>query len=117
MNMMYGLSDLQSWTMWELGGLPWEQPERYKEHSPITYANKVKTPTMFVHGENDNDVPIAEAEQFYIALKDAGVETIMIRYPREGHGIRETQHAADLIDRSLSWYDKHFPAAARTRQD
>jgi len=78
------------------------------ERSPLKYANKVKTPTLFIHGENDNDVPIAEAEQFYIALKDVGVETIMIRYPREGHGIRETAHTIDLVDRSIAWYEKHF---------
>ena len=46
---------------------------------------------MFIHGENDNDVPIAEAEQYYIALKDVGVPTIMVRYPREGHGVARDQ--------------------------
>lgn len=76
--------------------------------SALRYANRVKTPTLFVHGENDNDVPIAEDEQFYIALKDVGVPTNMVRYPREGHGLRETQHVADLIDRSIAWYDRWF---------
>ena len=100
----------------EFGAYPHEKGiiDKLWERSAIRYANKVKTPTMFVHGENDNDVPIAEAEQFYIALKDVGVETIMVRYPREGHGIRETKHTIDLIDRSVAWYDKHFAAAART---
>ena len=79
------------------------------ERSPLKHVAKATTPTMLIHGENDNDVPIAEAEQFYIALKDVGVETIMVRYPREGHGIRETAHVVDLIDRSMAWYDKHFP--------
>jgi dipeptidyl aminopeptidase/acylaminoacyl peptidase len=79
--------------------------------SPLRYVARVKTPTLFIHGENDNDVPIAEAEQFYIALKDVGVETVMVRYPREGHGIRETRHVVDVIDRSLAWYDRHFRAA------
>jgi dipeptidyl aminopeptidase/acylaminoacyl peptidase len=78
--------------------------------SALRYANRVKTPTLFVHGENDNDVPIAEDEQFYIALKDVGVETNMLRYPREGHGLRETQHIADLINRSMAWYDRWFNA-------
>ena len=78
------------------------------QRSALRYANRVKTPTLFCHGENDNDVPIAEAEQFYIALKDVGVETVMVRYPREGHGIREVQHMQDWIDRSLRWYDRHF---------
>jgi dipeptidyl aminopeptidase/acylaminoacyl peptidase len=78
------------------------------ERSPLRYVAKVKTPTMFIHGENDNDVPIAEAEQYYIALKDVGVETVMVRYPREGHGLRETKHVVDSIDRSIQWYDRHF---------
>jgi acylaminoacyl-peptidase len=77
--------------------------------SSLRYVAQVKTPVMLQHGENDNDVCIAESEQFYIALKDAGVETVMVRYPREGHGLRETKHVIDSIDRSISWYRKHFP--------
>jgi len=76
--------------------------------SALRYVDRVKTPVMFIHGENDNDVPIAEAEQYYIALKDVGVPTIMVRYPREGHGVRETKHVVDVIDRSLAWYDRWF---------
>jgi dipeptidyl aminopeptidase/acylaminoacyl peptidase len=63
---------------------------------------------MLVHGENDNDVSIAEAEQFYIGLKDVGAEAVMVRYPREGHGIRETKHVVDLVDRSMAWYERWF---------
>ena len=55
-----------------------------------------------------DDVPIAEAEQFYIALKDVGVPTVMVRYPREGHGLRETKHIADAMERSMAWYDRWF---------
>ena len=68
------------------------------ERSPLKHVARVKTPVMFLHGENDNDVPIAEAEQFYIALKDVGVETIMVRYPREGH-----------------WYPRGSPPGGRYR--
>ncbi len=82
------------------------------QRSPIRYVVNVKTPVMLVHGENDSDVPIAEAEQFYIALKDVGVETVMIRYPREGHGVRENRHVVDLIERSLAWYEIHFRNAS-----
>ena len=60
------------------------------------------------HGENDNDVPIAEAEQFYIALHDVGVPTVLVRYPREGHGLRETAHVVDQLERSIAWYRKYF---------
>ena len=94
----------------EFGAFPHENGimDLLWERSPIRYVNKVKTPTLFIHGENDNDVPIAEAEQFFIALKDVGVETVMVRYPREGHGIRETRHVIDVIERSIAWYKKHF---------
>ncbi|HEX4232255.1 MAG TPA: prolyl oligopeptidase family serine peptidase [Bryobacteraceae bacterium] len=64
---------------------------------------------MLVHGENDPDVPIAEAEQYFVALKDVGVDTIMVRYPREGHGVREIKHQIDLMDRSIRCYETHFP--------
>ena len=75
----------------------------------MRHVNGVKTPTLLMHGENDNDVPIAESEQFYIGLKDAGVETAMVRYPREGHGLREPKHTVDMITRSIAWYQQHFP--------
>ena len=103
----------------EFGAFPHENGlmDLLWERSPIRYVHKVKTPVMFVHGENDNDVPIAEAEQYYIALRDVGVEAVMVRYPREGHGIREMKHIVDIIDRSLQWYRQHFagssPTAAR----
>jgi dipeptidyl aminopeptidase/acylaminoacyl peptidase len=94
----------------EFGAFPHEPgiADLLWERSAIRYARQVKTPTLFIHGENDNDVPIAEAEQFFIALKDVGVETVMVRYPREGHGLRETRHVVDALDRSIAWYRKHF---------
>ncbi|MGD9904796.1 MAG: prolyl oligopeptidase family serine peptidase [Vicinamibacterales bacterium] len=77
-------------------------------HSPLRLVHRVKTPTLITHGENDNDVPIAEAEQFYVALHDVGVPTVLVRYPREGHGLRETGHVVDQLERSLAWYRKYF---------
>jgi dipeptidyl aminopeptidase/acylaminoacyl peptidase len=79
------------------------------ERSALKHVANVRTPTMLVHGENDPDVPIAEAEQYYIALRDVGVDAIMVRYPREGHGIAESRHTVDFIDRSIRWYEKYFP--------
>src|SRR4029453_5046951 len=94
----------------EFGAFPHEQGvvDQLWERSAIRYAKNVKTPTLFIHGENDNDVPIAEAEQFFIALRDVGVETTMLRYPREGHGLRETRPIVDALDRSIAWYRKYF---------
>ena len=79
------------------------------ERSALKHVAAAHTPTMLMHGENDNDVPIAEAEQFFIALKDVGTEAIFVRYPREGHGLSETGHQIDSMDRCIAWYEKHFP--------
>ncbi len=94
----------------EYGAFPHEGDiiDRLWDRSAIRYAKNVKTPTLFLHGENDNDVPIAEAEQFFIALQDVGVDTMMVRYPREGHGLRETKHVVDALDRSIAWYRKYL---------
>jgi len=83
------------------------------QRSALKHVANVATPTMLMHGENDADVPIAEAEQYYIALKDVGVETIMVRYLREGHGLHETRHVSDAIDRCMAWYEKHFPSSRK----
>jgi dipeptidyl aminopeptidase/acylaminoacyl peptidase len=94
----------------EFGRYPHESGlmETLWERSPIRLIHKVKTPTLITHGENDNDVPIAEAEQLYVALHDVGVPTVLVRYPREGHGLRETAHVVDQLERSLAWYRKYF---------
>jgi dipeptidyl aminopeptidase/acylaminoacyl peptidase len=82
--------------------------DRLWERSALKHVAKVRTPTMLVHGENDNDVPIGESEQFYVALKDVGVEAVMVRYPREGHGLAEPKHIVDLMERSAAWYERHL---------
>jgi dipeptidyl aminopeptidase/acylaminoacyl peptidase len=83
------------------------------ERSALKHIAAAHTPTLILHGENDNDVPIAEAEQLFIALKDVGVETVFVRYPREGHGLSETKHQIDATDRSIAWYEKHFPKSGQ----
>jgi dipeptidyl aminopeptidase/acylaminoacyl peptidase len=85
------------------------------ERSAIRFVHRVKTPMMLSHGDNDLLVNPAEIEQYFTALKDVGVETMMLRYPREGHGMRETQHIADFLDRSIAWYVKHFDTTPSKR--
>jgi dipeptidyl aminopeptidase/acylaminoacyl peptidase len=78
------------------------------ERSALKHVANVHTPVLLVHGENDNDVPIAEDEQYYVALRDVGVDAVMLRYPREGHGLQEPKHVVDWTDRSMRWYEKYF---------
>ncbi len=99
----------------EYGSYPHENGlmDRLWERSPLRFVGRVKTPVLLLHGENDNDVPIGEAEQFYIALEDAGVDTAFVRYPREGHGLRESAHVVDALERRIAWYRRAFDAARR----
>jgi dipeptidyl aminopeptidase/acylaminoacyl peptidase len=68
----------------------------------------VRTPTLIVHGQNDRDVPVEQAYQLYRALKDLGVETRCVTFPREGHGFNEQSHVLDLNRRILEWYEGHL---------
>ena len=63
------------------------------------------TPTLILHGENDRDVPAEQSYQFYRALKDHGVETRLVIYPREEHAISETKHVHDLLRRVVDWFE------------
>ena len=85
---------------------PLENPNIYHQHSPITFANRVTTPTLIVHGENDPAVPVAQAYAFYRALRERNVPTELAVYPREGHGLREREHLLDCIKRELRWLEK-----------
>ena len=90
----------------EFGGFPWDNYELLWQWSPIRYVRQAQTPTMFIHGELDNDVHITQAEEMYMGLKRRGVETVFVRYPREGHGLREPRHRVDALERTLDWFDR-----------
>ena len=105
--MMWSLSDLQSWTEWEFGGLPWAVPDRYRRHSPLTHVAKVKTPTLILHARDDRRCPLPMGRAFHQALRARGVPTEMAIYPGEGHGIRQPRHRADVLRRVLAWFARH----------
>ena len=92
----------------EFGGFPWDNFELLWQWSPLRYVRQVQTPTLFLHGENDNDVHITQAEEMYMALKRRGVDSVLVRYPREGHGLREPRHRVDALERTLSWFEKYL---------
>ena len=90
----------------EFGGFPWDNYELLWQWSPLRYVKQAQTPTLFIHGERDNDVHITQAEEMYTALRRRGVETVLVRYPREGHGLREPKHRVDALERTLAWFDR-----------
>ncbi|MCB1062650.1 MAG: S9 family peptidase [Verrucomicrobiae bacterium] len=107
MTMMWTLSDLQSWTEWEFGGKPWEVPNAMDRHSPLTYAGRVKTPTLMLNSRDDRRCPLPMGRAFHQALRGAGVSTEIVIYPNEPHGIRQPRHRADKLERILNWFETH----------
>ncbi len=73
----------------------------------------MKTPTLILCGGNDVNVPILNSEQLYQALRRLGVETELIIYPGQSHGISKPTYQKDRYERYIAWYDKHLkPAGA-----
>ena len=65
---------------------------------------RVETPTLMLHGEDDEDVPVEQSYLFHRALKDIGVRTELVVYPRENHGFVEYNHILDSTSRITSWF-------------
>jgi dipeptidyl aminopeptidase/acylaminoacyl peptidase len=100
-------------TLWlgdYFGGMPWEQPEIYAENSPITHIANCHTPLFIEHEEEDHRCPMDQAEQTYNALHKLGVETELIRYPKEPHGMSRDGgplHRVDRLQRIIGWFERH----------
>jgi dipeptidyl aminopeptidase/acylaminoacyl peptidase len=107
----YGHDEYQYWWESELGQ-PWKDRRLWDSLSPFYRADKVVTPTMFVGGALDWNVPILNGEQFYLALKRVGVPTQLVVYPNEHHLIGRPSYLKDLYQRYLEWYARYLRTAA-----
>lgn len=96
-------------------GPPWN-PKAWETYVKISYpflhADRIQTPTLFLGGERDFNVPIEGSQQMYQALKSLGVDTQLIIYPNENHGIQRPSYQRDRMERYLAWYDKYIKKAA-----
>lgn len=92
-------------------GPPWNPKswETYQKLSyPFLHADSIKTPTLFLGGEKDFNVPISGGEQMYQALRSLGIDTRLIIYPNENHGIQRPSYVRDRFERYLAWYEKYL---------
>ena len=93
---------------YELGS-PWQHPEIYTRLSyPFLHADKIKTPTLFLCGESDYNVPLLNSEQMYQALRTLGVPTELVIYPGQFHGIKKPSYILDRYQRFLAWFGKYI---------
>jgi len=91
-------------------GPPWN-PKAWETYVKISYpflhADRIKTPTLFLGGERDFNVPVQGGQQMYQALRSLGIDTQLIIYPNEFHGITRPSYVKDRYQRYLDWYDKY----------
>lgn len=109
---MWGSSDLNWSFQVELqAGRPFEDLQKYWDMSPMKYIGNARTPTLVSHSEGDLRCPIEQGEQAFVALKSLGVESEMVRYPDEFHGLSRTGRTDRRIARLnhiLRWFDKYL---------
>ena len=95
-------------------GPPWN-PKAWETYVKISYpflhADRIQTPTLFLGGERDFNVPVQGSQQMYQALRSLGIDTQLIIYPNENHGIQRQSYQRDRMERYLAWYDKYIKKA------
>jgi len=101
----YGHDHYQYYWESELG-LPWESKETWERISPWEDVDKIVTPTLVMGGKEDWNVPVQNSEQLYQALKRRGVDTQLVVYPDEDHGIDRPSFRKDRWQRYVDWYDR-----------
>jgi dipeptidyl aminopeptidase/acylaminoacyl peptidase len=90
-----------------------DRPERpggeYHARSPVLFADRVMTPTLLTAGRNDRCTPPGQAIEFYRALRWRGIETEVVIYPEEGHGVVNFPALIDVMTRTVAWFERFMP--------
>ncbi|QSQ21042.1 S9 family peptidase [Pyxidicoccus parkwayensis] len=105
----YGTNHIDTWMLPYFGASVYDEPDVYARSSPINFVKLVRTPTLLQHGERDVEVPASQSYEFFKALKSLGVETQLVIYEDEGHGLRKPEHGKDRTKRMVEWFDAHLP--------
>jgi dipeptidyl aminopeptidase/acylaminoacyl peptidase len=102
-----GTADIPDFARSYFRSWPWEDPAAYVEHSALFHAGKVKTPSLVVHGDRDDRVPVTQGWEFYNALRASGVPTDLLILPRQPHGPREPKLLRTCHEWFLRWTEKY----------
>ena len=108
---MYGVSDIGiDFTKDQNASDPWNDPEKLWWHSPMKYANKAKTPTLFIHSFEDYRCPIDQGYQMFTSLIAHDVETRLVCFRGENHELSRSgkpTHRLKRLNEITGWFDKH----------
>lgn len=114
---MYGQTDIGvPWAYRQFGGRPTDRLAWYIERSPLTYADRVKTPVLLLHGEADHRCPIGQSEELYVALKERRKVVEFVRFPDCSHLFLRGGHPAlkrEYYDRVVAWFHRFLTSAPR----
>ncbi|MFL5614732.1 MAG: S9 family peptidase [Gemmatimonadaceae bacterium] len=103
---MYGTDQYITQYNQEIGP-PWKAQDLWIKISyPFFHADRIKTPTLFMGGSSDFNVPIIGGEQMYQALRSLGIPTQLVIYPGQFHGLTTPSYRKDRLERYLAWYDR-----------
>ena len=103
---MYGLDQYVIQYETEIGR-PWEAKDAWMKVSyPFFQADRIKTPTLFLCGMKDFNVPLAGVEQMYQALRSLNVETQLVLYPDQFHSLTRPSYQRDRLERFLAWWNR-----------
>lgn len=107
---MYAQSDINHGIIaeWEFRGVPVKNMENFTRSSPLEYLKNCTTPTLILHGEADDRVPVMQGWEIYRALVDMNIEVKMVLYPDANHGIRAPKQFVNVFDRWVNWYKEHL---------
>ena len=96
-------------------GQPWKNKDAWTKMSfGFFNADRIRTPTLFMGGEKDFNVPIAGSEQMYQALKSLGVDTQLVVYPGQFHSLTIPSYQRDRLQRYLNWFNKYLQPTSTT---
>ncbi len=98
-------------TQSRIGGTPWNATDKFIENSPLFAIEKVQTPILMIHNDNDDAVPWYQGIEFYLSLRRLGKEVYFLNYNGEFHGLRKRQNQKDYARRMKEFFDHHLKGA------
>ncbi len=102
----FGTDDNHLWHEWEFG-LPWEQPDRFDDISPITDVDRIETPLLVTAGEADWRCPPTQAEQLYVSVRKQDTPAKLIVYQDEHHNVDDPDRAIHRLEALTDWFEEH----------
>jgi dipeptidyl aminopeptidase/acylaminoacyl peptidase len=96
---------------WDSGGPPWQIPDYFRTHSPLTYVADIRAPLLILHGEEDYRCSVTEADQLFGALRKLKRTVELVRYPGGSHAfahIGAPSHRLDAMQRVVDWFQRYL---------